>query len=409
MLCLYFPRAANMQPRQRSVLLPVAGSRLGPRRGINGLPPFAALCRPGHRIQIPALNNDGDSRAGAKFSPRAYGSQHQYCYPVKIQYTEVAKKLKASGASVLIGQATLDLRKDLFATWKKVTAAGEVAPESFREFFKPFIRYAETLLKIEVEKLSRLPLQAVQAKMNGFWPDGRAEGNDLRLDVLTRIAPQPPFPALMKALPRLMDLRLSNEHCFDESRRNLPIPAAFLKAAADAGIENDSNIFETLRSLPQRYLGDWFLHLFETWRLFRTPSSGASADICRGFSLVMLDYPVWNEFFDKAFSALSIRADNLLNEQGLRELELRAKPRRGNLDDRANARGKRDPAILKIQQKVRELREQGCDYKSICERLGTFERPPRATWRELSWPVAYKKHTSSVTKWLSLACSGAHS
>jgi hypothetical protein len=67
-------------------------------------------------------------------------------------------------------------------------------------------------------------------------------------------------------------------------------------------------------------------------------------------------------------------------------------------------RGKTDAAVQSIKKKVRELRKQGLDCRSICDRLGTTQRPPRATWRDLSWPVAYKRHTSAVTKWLSEAC-----
>lgn len=66
---------------------------------------------------------------------------------------------------------------------------------------------------------------------------------------------------------------------------------------------------------------------------------------------------------------------------------------------------KTDPAVRLIKKQVRELREAGLGYKAICDRLGSGDRPPRATWRELPWPVAYKRHTSAVTKWLSEACS----
>jgi hypothetical protein len=68
-------------------------------------------------------------------------------------------------------------------------------------------------------------------------------------------------------------------------------------------------------------------------------------------------------------------------------------------------RGKPDPVVARIKKKVRELRAAHLDYSSICERLGSSERPPRAKWRDLSWPVAYRKHKSAVTKWLSEACS----
>jgi hypothetical protein len=66
---------------------------------------------------------------------------------------------------------------------------------------------------------------------------------------------------------------------------------------------------------------------------------------------------------------------------------------------------KLDPTVERIKVKVRELRADGCDFKSICARLGESERPPRATWRNLTWPVAHKLHTAAVTKWLSEACA----
>jgi hypothetical protein len=75
--------------------------------------------------------------------------------------------------------------------------------------------------------------------------------------------------------------------------------------------------------------------------------------------------------------------------------EARKRPRRGN----TNA------TVQRIKKRVRELRKQGLDYREICERLGTTERPPRATWRDRPWPVAHKHHTSAVTKWLSEACA----
>jgi hypothetical protein len=68
-----------------------------------------------------------------------------------------------------------------------------------------------------------------------------------------------------------------------------------------------------------------------------------------------------------------------------------------------------DVVVQRIKKKVRELKESGLPYSTICERLGTSERPPRAKWRDFPWPIAFKRHTSAVTKWLSEACSGANS
>ena len=67
--------------------------------------------------------------------------------------------------------------------------------------------------------------------------------------------------------------------------------------------------------------------------------------------------------------------------------------------------GKRDPVVQKIKKKVRDLRAAKLNYSSICDKLGSFERPPHASWRDLPWPRAYLKHTGAVTKWLSEACS----
>jgi hypothetical protein len=87
---------------------------------------------------------------------------------------------------------------------------------------------------------------------------------------------------------------------------------------------------------------------------------------------------------------------------------------RATLAEPAEARkrprpGKTNPTVQRIKKKARELRKEGLDYRSICERLGNVDRPPHAAWRQLPWPIAYKKHTSAVTKWLSEACSVSHS
>lgn len=64
-----------------------------------------------------------------------------------------------------------------------------------------------------------------------------------------------------------------------------------------------------------------------------------------------------------------------------------------------------DRGLLLIKKRVRELRSENLSYEDICRRLADSPRPPRSTWRELTWPAAYKRHTSAVTKWLSQACS----
>ena len=65
---------------------------------------------------------------------------------------------------------------------------------------------------------------------------------------------------------------------------------------------------------------------------------------------------------------------------------------------------RRDPGLQSLKVRVRELREEGLSHEQICSRLGDTARPPHAAWRHLTWIVAYKRHTSAVTKWISDAC-----
>lgn len=71
---------------------------------------------------------------------------------------------------------------------------------------------------------------------------------------------------------------------------------------------------------------------------------------------------------------------------------------------RGTRRRRKNEQVQSIKAVVRQLREEGLDHRSICVRLGDNLRPPRAGWRDLSWPVAYRRHTSAVRKWLSEAC-----
>jgi hypothetical protein len=66
---------------------------------------------------------------------------------------------------------------------------------------------------------------------------------------------------------------------------------------------------------------------------------------------------------------------------------------------------KRDHGVAQLRLRVRKLRNDGLTHQEVCDRLGSAARPPRARWRDLPWPLAYKRHTSAVTKWLSEACS----
>jgi hypothetical protein len=60
-----------------------------------------------------------------------------------------------------------------------------------------------------------------------------------------------------------------------------------------------------------------------------------------------------------------------------------------------------DAGIQNLKARVRKLRHEGLTHRQICDRLGNSARPPRATWRDLEWPLAYRRHTAAVAKWLS--------
>jgi hypothetical protein len=63
-----------------------------------------------------------------------------------------------------------------------------------------------------------------------------------------------------------------------------------------------------------------------------------------------------------------------------------------------------DPVVQQIKTRVKKLRAERRSYEDICGRLGDSARPPRAVWKDLTWPNAYRQHTKAVTKWLSEAC-----
>jgi len=60
-----------------------------------------------------------------------------------------------------------------------------------------------------------------------------------------------------------------------------------------------------------------------------------------------------------------------------------------------------DAGLQNLKARVRKLRDEGLTHQAICDRLGNSARPPRAIWRDLEWPVAYRRHTAAVAKWLS--------
>lgn len=147
--------------------------------------------------------------------------------------------------------------------------------------------------------------------------------------------------------------------------------------------------------------------------------------------LNQLAYPRGQAFFDHVGNIFDHIADNYdnmqwwLSDNGLNmavvipatpqkaptfdELVGRPVPAEPAENRKRPRKGKTDPTVQRIKKRVRELRKEGLDYSSICDRLGSFDRPPRAGWRELPWPRAYRRHTSAVTKWLSEACSTRHS
>jgi hypothetical protein len=64
---------------------------------------------------------------------------------------------------------------------------------------------------------------------------------------------------------------------------------------------------------------------------------------------------------------------------------------------------RKDNQLEATLQLVKQMRKEGCTHQEICKRLGDHPRPIHAAWKDLSWPIAYLQHTSSVKKWLSTA------
>jgi hypothetical protein len=298
----------------------------------------------------------------------------------------------------LAAQAASELREDLYGIWEKIMAPGEVEPAGYRQFFAPFIGYAEKLLKIEISKLSRAPLRKVIAKVNGLWPDGKVEGLGLKAEVVLRIAPMPPFCAGGKASQRLLNLRLFMEPLFTENASERHLPPALIQAALDVGLENDSNLFDKLRWLPHRCIGEWFKHLCGTMGVVRKPSVDTAelTEVCRNFSLVMLDYGVWKEFYDKCLARLATHAEKLLSERALREMKLRTKPRQVILDPRWVTR-------------VTEVLGSEPRNREACEFLDNRQiaLPLRVRWKDkqghpaATWMQAFEGCRSLVESYLS--------
>jgi uncharacterized protein with von Willebrand factor type A (vWA) domain len=85
-------------------------------------------------------------------------------------------------------------------------------------------------------------------------------------------------------------------------------------------------------------------------------------------------------------------------------------PTPGPSTHQANSKAKssrfrrKDDELENIRQLVRQMRAERASHREICERLNNSPRPPHAAWRNLPWPQAYRKHTSSVAKWISDCC-----
>jgi hypothetical protein len=72
---------------------------------------------------------------------------------------------------------------------------------------------------------------------------------------------------------------------------------------------------------------------------------------------------------------------------------------------KATRRLSRETELETIRTLVRQMRDEGSSYAAICEQLANHPRPPRAAWRQLTWPKAYAHptHHGSVKSWLSKA------
>lgn len=59
--------------------------------------------------------------------------------------------------------------------------------------------------------------------------------------------------------------------------------------------------------------------------------------------------------------------------------------------------------LANVKEQIREMRGSNLTHRQICARLKNQPRPPHAAWRDLSWPEALKKHPGAVKKWISCA------
>ena len=73
----------------------------------------------------------------------------------------------------------------------------------------------------------------------------------------------------------------------------------------------------------------------------------------------------------------------------------------GRQEPKTSGKRKADAGLQNLRTRVRKFHDDGLTHREICDRLANSPRPPRAGWRDLEWPTAYKRHTPAVTKWLS--------
>jgi hypothetical protein len=64
---------------------------------------------------------------------------------------------------------------------------------------------------------------------------------------------------------------------------------------------------------------------------------------------------------------------------------------------------RKDARLETLRAEVRKMYKVQFTQQEMVARLAGKPRPSRALWRDLDWPVAYRKHRASVAKWLSKA------
>jgi hypothetical protein len=62
-----------------------------------------------------------------------------------------------------------------------------------------------------------------------------------------------------------------------------------------------------------------------------------------------------------------------------------------------------DEQLAVTKELIKQMKKERLTHKAMCARLGDHPRPQQSRWKDLTWPIAYRKHTSSVKKWLSQA------